>query len=258
MTCGELRTRLHPYVDGELPAGDAAAAEAHAAACPRCAALVRSERELRQLLRRHPREAPSPELRARLVRRLRREARRARLRPWLIAPAAAAAGLLVGLLLASRPAPPLIAELVDKHIAYAEIARPAEFASSDPAAVARWFLERAGLRVTVPDYSPSGIQLVGGRLAEAHRRPAAYLLYEKGRTLLSVFVVPLGDRDPALPGARMSHRGQAYRAYEEKGYRTVAWTEGHTLFGLVSTLDYPALLECADRLRTERASLTPL
>jgi len=46
--------------------------------------------------------------------------------------------------------------------------------------------------------------------------------------------------------------------YDVKGFRTVAWTEGHALFGLVSALDYDALLECADRLRLERAERSRL
>jgi hypothetical protein len=31
------------------------------------------------------------------------------------------------------------------------------------------------------------------------------------------------------------------------------WTEGQAMFGLISSLDDEALLECADRLRLERA-----
>jgi hypothetical protein len=56
----------------------------------------------------------------------------------------------------------------------------------------------------------------------------------------------------------VSFRGHDYVADERKGYRTVAWQDGQTLFGLVSALDYEALLECADRLRIERASQTQL
>jgi anti-sigma factor RsiW len=261
MTCLEFRAHLHAYVDGELPVGETAAAEAHAAECAGCGALVRGEREFRQLLRRQPREGASAEFRGRLAARLRRESRRARVRRWLAGPvlgAAAAAVVVAVVLPLVRPAPSVVGELVDKHIAYAQVAEPAEFASAEPAAVARWFLERAGLRVTVPDYAPAGIQLLGGRLAEAHRRRAAYLLYEKGRTLLSVFMVPVEGHAAGPVGERVSYRGHEYVVREERGYRTVAWVEGRTLFGLVSALDEEALLECADRLRAERANLTGL
>ena len=261
MSCQEFEVRLGPYMDGELPVSETAAADAHSAECERCAALARRQRELRQLLRRQPREAASFELRGRIVAQIRREARRAALRPWLIAPglAAGAAALVVTVLLpALRQPSPLVSDLVDKHIAYAQIDRPAELASADPAKIVEWFRQRAGLRVTVPDYSPSGIRLVGARLAETHERHAAYLLYEKGRTLLSVFMVPATERDPALNGSRISYRGHEYVTQERKGYRTVSWTDGRTIYGLVSMLDYDALLECADRLRAERATHTSL
>lgn len=255
MNCQEFAARLHPYVDGELSVGETAAADAHSGECRSCAALARREREFRELLRRQPRESAPPEFRARLTADVRRRRRRATLRPWLVAPAlAAAAALVVAILLPSlRPGAPLVAELVDKHIAYAQVERPAELASSDPGQIAEWFRARAGLRVTVPDYSPAGIRLIGARLADAHERKAAYLLYEKGMTLLSVFMVPVSQRDARLAGARVTYREQQYVTFELKGHRTVSWTEGQTLFGLVSMLDYDALLECADRLRADRA-----
>jgi len=259
MNCQEFEIALQPYVDGELPVGEMTAAEAHAADCPRCGVLARQEREFRQLLRRQPREAAPPALRAGIRASLRREHRRALVRPWLVVPtlAAAAAALLVAVLLpALRPAPSLVAELVDKHIAYAQLERPAELASSDPMEIVDWFRARASLRVIVPDYSPAGIHLVGARIADADERKAAYLLYEKGHTLLSVFMLRSDRAEPS--GRRVAYRGHEYVTAERKGHRTVAWTDGQTLFGLVSSLPYDALLECADRLRMERARQTRL
>ena len=148
----------------------------------------------------------------------------------------------------SREPIALISELIAKHIAYAQVEQPAELASTDGAAVAEWLRSRAGLGVAVPDFSPSGIRLIGARLAAAREREVAYLLYEKGRTLLSVFIVPISRGAGHVPGRLVSYRGYDYAAYEEKGFRSVSWTEGRTLYGLVSMLDYDALLECADRL----------
>jgi len=259
MNCSEIRARLHAYVDGELTVSEITEVDVHCMECPQCAALARAEREFRLLLRRQPREGAPPELRARIARRVRREAVVATGRRWLLLPAvAAAAAAIVLVLLPSRTPPPLVADLVDKHIAYAQIERPAELASTDSREVAEWFQSRAGMRVTVPDYSPSGIHLTGARLAEAHERKAAYLLYEKGRTLLSVFMVPVSASEATLPGRRVSYRDHDYVTYEQKGFRTVSWSDGRTVYGLVSMLDYDALLECADRLRAERAQQTRL
>ena len=259
MNCQEFEIALHPYVDGELPVGEMTAAEAHTAECRRCHALARQEREFRQLLQRQPREAAPDALRAQIRASLRRQARRRVVRPMFVVPVliSAAAALLVAVLLpVFRPAPSLVRELVDKHIAYAQLEHPAELASSDPAEIAQWFQARASLRVVVPDYSPAGIRLVGARIADAEERKAAYLLYEKGHTLLSVFMLRSERGEPS--GRRVAFRGYEYVTSERKGYRTVAWTDGRTLFGLVSSLDYDALLECADRLRLERARQTSL
>jgi mycothiol system anti-sigma-R factor len=259
MNCSEARTRLAAYVDGELAVSDIAAVEGHCLECRQCAALLGAEREFRQLLRRQPREAAPAELRARVRRRIRQEAALATGRRWLpLSAVAVAAAIVAAVLLPARTPPSLVADLVDKHIAYAQLERPAEFASSDPKEVAEWFRSRVGMRVTVPDYSPSGIQLTGARLADAHERKAAYLLYEKGRTLLSVFIVPIPGAEGALRGDRVRYRGQEYLTYERKGFRTVSWTDGQAVYGLVSMLDYDALLECADRLREERARQTRL
>ncbi|MEX2146552.1 MAG: zf-HC2 domain-containing protein [Candidatus Rokuibacteriota bacterium] len=259
MNCSETRARLHAYVDGELTVSDIADVDGHCLECRRCAALVGAEREFRSLLRRQPREAAPSELRAHIVHRIRREAAVAKARRWLPVPAiAVAAAIIAAVLLPAHTPPPLVADLVDKHIAYAQIERPAEFASTDPREVAEWFQSRAGMRVTVPDYSPSGIHLAGARLADAHERKAAYLLYEKGSTLLSVFMVPAPASEAPLRGRQVSYRDHEYRAYEQKGFRTVSWSDGQAVYGLVSMLDYDALLECADRLRAERSRQTRL
>jgi len=254
MNCIEFEARLHPYVDGELEMNEMAAAEGHVVQCAECRARVERERGFRQLLRRQPRESAPPELRAMIRARVRRSARLAAMRPVLVGTTAAAALLLVVTVLPSlRPTSSLVSDLVSKHVTYAQIEQPAEFVSQDPRAVETWFRQRADLRVTVSDYSPSGIRLVGGRLAEAEERKAAYVLYEKGHTLMSVFMVPVPARGADLSGTRVSYRGHDYLTLERKGYNTVAWTDGKTVFGLVSMLGYEALLECADRLRLDRA-----
>src|SRR3989442_1090139 len=141
MNCQEFEAHLHPYVDGELTVGETAAADAHGAECWRCGDLARRERQVRQLPRRPPPEPASSELRARIVSRIRRDRRRAILRPWLIVPALAVAATIVVAVLVSawRQPSPLIGDLVDKHIAYAQIERPAELASADRAEIETWF-----------------------------------------------------------------------------------------------------------------------
>ena len=254
MNCTELESRLHPFVDGELGLADMAEAEAHIAECPGCRGRVARERQFRQFLRRQPRESAPHALRERIRARVGRTARWAAVRRWSAVSAAAAAIIAaIALLPALRSSTPLVSELVDKHIAFTQMEQPAELASADRQAVEQWFRERAALRVTVADYSMVGIRLIGARIAEARARPMSYVLYEKGHVPLSVFMVPVTAPEGDLRGTRVAYRGHDYVTQERKGYRTVSWTDGQAIFGLVSMLDYDALLECADKLRTERA-----
>jgi anti-sigma factor (TIGR02949 family) len=259
MSCREFEPRLQAFVDGELDVETMTAAQAHVSSCPECHGRVDGERRFRALLRRQPQDMAPPELRARLLGLARLKRRRAALRLWLGIPAAAAAlVLLVALLmthgLASGPTAPRIVDmLVDKHLAYAQIEGPAEFTSSEPGVVAAWLRDRVGLRVPVPDYSHAGIRLVGARISEADEQKLAYLLYEKGHTLMSVFMLPDSAQAQTLGGKTVSYRGHEYVTRERKSLRTVSWRDGQAVFSLVSMLDYDALLECADRLRAELA-----
>jgi mycothiol system anti-sigma-R factor len=257
MNCQDFLARLHPYVDGELAVEETAAASQHASECRDCGARFRDEQAFRQFLRRQPQEAASAEFRARIAARLRAERRRRLTRPWLIAPVAAgalAATVVMVITFGVSPTASLVDELVDKHNVYAQVNHPAELATDDRLAIERWFAQRADLRVVVPDYSAASIRLVGARLAETRDRKTVYLLYEKGSTLLSVFMVPRSPREGRLGGTTVAYRGHNYLTRELKGYRTVAWRDEHATFGLVSMLDNDAILECADRLRVERAA----
>lgn len=255
MSCTEFEAALHAYMDGELSLQARREADSHATECRGCAELVQREREFRRLVRWQPRESAPVDLRTRIGSLLRATQRVRRWRPWLI-PAGLAAGAIalvtVAGFLTLRPSASLVAELVAKHIAYAQIERPVELSSSDRADVEQWLRERTGLKVTVPDFTRAGIRLLGARLTDARDRVAAYLLYEKGRTLLSVFVVPIvaSDVDAAQPAA--TYHGRPYIVRDVNGFRTVSWRAGSTLFALVSSLDHDALLACADSLRIAR------
>ncbi len=259
MDCAEIQPYLEPYADDELGVSEQVAVEAHLTRCAACREHVAEHRRFRRLLRRQPREAASPELRARVRRAVRRRAIRRASAPWIAAVAAAAVvvAVYVSVTRSMLPwpapvAPPIVTELVGKHLAYAQIDSPVELAAIEGGVVSEWFQKRLGVRVPVPDYTPAGIRLLGGRIADAGGHRAAYLFYEKGRTLMSVFVVP-GERLLSVRARTVGYRGAEYFSAEVSGLRTVFWADGDTVFGLISMLDTGALLECADRLRAERA-----
>jgi anti-sigma factor RsiW len=143
----------------------------------------------------------------------------------------------------------LVTDLVNMHVAYSRIDVPVEFASASGREVREWFQERLGSRVVVPDYTPAGIRLVGGRIAETEGHPTTYLVYEKGHTLMSVFVVK--GASARFAGPRTTFRGSTYEAIDIGGQHGVFWAEDGRTFAVVSSLEYGDLLQCADRLRTE-------
>jgi hypothetical protein len=100
-------------------------------------------------------------------------------------------------------------------------------------------------------HPPARIRLLGGRIAETHGRKTAYLLYEKGHTLMSVFMVT-GERLTPTGTATTTYQGFECQTVDVAGQHGVFWAEGQRVFGVVSSLDAESLLECADRLRAAR------
>ncbi len=257
MTCQELRACLGAHLDGELDLSLSLAADEHLAFCVGCQCAYARERELRTLVRtRFPREGAP----AALGERIRGALARAERGPWIGAPRrwfywAAPAAVLVlialGVGLWQRSAPPVVRELVAKHAMYSRLDAPAEIVSASQEAVAGWFKGRVRFDVAVPDFSPSGIRLVGGRLADLSDRQVAYLLYEKGRNLVSLFAFP--SRGLALP----SGGGERFYVAKVNGAEVVIWTQGPLAYALVSSLDRDSLLECADTVWRLVGSRTP-
>jgi anti-sigma factor RsiW len=252
MTCQELRACLGAHLDGELELERSLAADEHLAFCMACQWAYARERELRALLRTRLLREPAPaalgeRVRAALRRAGRRERWDAARRSWRWAvPAAALVLLTLGVgLWATRAPTPVIGELVAKHLMYSRLDAPAEIVSNNQEAVSGWFRARVRFDVAVPDFSPSGIRLVGGRLADLSDRQVAYLLYEKGRSLVSLFAFP--RRGLALPATGQVRVGDArFYVTEHRGAEVVLWTQGELAYALVSPLDRESLLECAD------------
>lgn len=226
MTCQELRVCLGAHLDGELTLERSLAVDEHLAFCMECQWAYAKERELRTLLQtRFPRD-PAPEgLRGRIRVAVRRSDLRKRwlaprrLLGWAV-PVAALLVVAVRITLWERNAPPpVVNELVAKHLMYSRLDAPAEVVSASREAVSGWFKGRVRFDVVVPDFSPSGIRLVGGRFSDLSDRPVAYLLYEKGRSLVSLFV--FSNRELALPARGWgADRGRSVLRDGGQGHRS--------------------------------------
>ncbi len=254
MTCEELRACLDVYLDRELDVSRSLEAQEHLAFCMACQWAYAKERELRALLKtRLPRVAAPPELHAGVRTALSaadKPASRALLSRslrWASLPVAALAllALAFGLRATLAPSrPPVVTQLVGQHQLYSRVDAPAEIISANQDTVAGWFRGRVRFQVPVPDFSPSGIRLVGARLTSLSDREVAYLLYEKGRNLVSLFA--FDRRGIALPADGWIQVGDSrFYVSEVKGAEVVLWAQGERAYALVSPLSREVLLDCA-------------
>lgn len=251
--CARLRRSplLSAYLDGELPVADTLRVQFHLNGCPICGHAAAAERALRRRLRQElPRVTPSGELRERVRREVLRADRKERtarfVRPFVWGTLASAALIVLvfwGLRFAASE-PDLVTDLVSTHVLYSRLEVPAELASGSRLEVAGWIHRNLALPVPVPDFSQAGLRLVGARLASHAEHPMAHLFYEKGRALLSLYVLPASGL--SLPrGGRMDLDGHQIVVREASGHQVLVGRSGRFIFALVSTLDRDDLIECA-------------
>ncbi|MFQ5846716.1 MAG: anti-sigma factor family protein [Candidatus Methylomirabilales bacterium] len=262
MTAHEFARYLQAYCDGELEPSKMLEVEGHLDACPSCRSVVEGERAFREGLRAAVAREPVP---PHLVERLRSaiaeseesEGRPARpavwgRRAWSLALAASillfVVGGTLGYLVAqpsSRPGfHPLVTDLVSEHMKFALRENPAELPSENIKQVAHWVRGRLGYSVRVPDYSTSGIQLLGARVARLSGRRAGYIVYEKGRNIISLFAFPRYGAD--FSGLTEIRRdGRSFLSGEYQGQQILLWESGKTTYALVSDVGWDEIFQCA-------------
>jgi anti-sigma factor RsiW len=178
---------LHAYVDGELPADRRPTIEAWLATHPDDMARVTAWRALADAIRARYGAIATEPVPARLsLRQIERAGRS--WRGWAAA-ASVAAFLLGGAagwagheLVERSPnaAARSTAEAVDAYRTYVvEVRHPVEVPGNEEAHLTQWLSKRVGYQLRIPDLSPVGLKLVGGRLLPGPRGgAAAFFMYE--------------------------------------------------------------------------------
>lgn len=235
MECAETRDQIGALRDGELAPALAEKVRRHIERCPECARRAAALDALGGRLQ-HPSLAcaPPPELAPRIRTAIawqsqERHDRRRRLVPssWLVL--AAAAGLVVGALgvLGRHRAvrsEALAAELAGDQVRSLLPGRLVDVTSSDRHNVKPWFAGKLTFSPPVPDLSPEGFPLVGGRIEILAGREAAALVYSRRRHVINVYVCPAAG----APGEASSLTN---------GFRIRHWDAGQMSFWAVSDLD---------------------
>jgi len=229
MTCDELLSRLHPYLDGELTPDEMRTAESHLALCASCQAQVTRYRALGATLRATMPARASAALQQRAHLLLRDARQHTKRRRWVTAFAACAAVALLGVCLwqftAGREGED--AELRDVAALHLRSQLPGhliDLTTSDTAVIAPWFGRQL-------PYTPwTGVLgrecvLLGARLDYCDHQRVAVLVYRHAGHLISLITYP-SDR-----------RGDHPRILDTRdGVALCGWTQGHLQFYMVSDL----------------------
>lgn len=253
MTCTEWHSRLEPYVDGELSPRETEDFRAHAAQCPACASAVLALVESKAALRRAgQRYTASPELRSRIMTRVRTTNRHAP-QPvalkanvvhwprWAMAVAAVlllAAGIFLAVSRYQRSNP--LAEFADLHVTTLASANPVEVVSTDRHTVKPWFQGRIPFTFDLPELQGSPFTLTGGRVTYFHQEPGAQLIFTSQRHMISAFIF----RDTpqlAIREAAFTDRATSFNLQ--------TWTQGGLRYVLVSDVNAATLQQLATLLQ---------
>jgi len=281
MICQETQRLLDAYVDNELDLRGALEVEEHLARCPACGAEEKNLRELQASARANlTRYRMPPQLEARLRTVLHAEeaptpAASASAPParaalptrhdwrWAaLAPAAAAAVLLVvaGPRLWPRPSEASVADaVVAAHVRSLLANHLTDVASSDQHTVKPWFQGKLDYSVSVTDWAAEGFPLAGGRLDYVENTPAAALVYKRAQHVVNLFVWPskraggagfAGDGRSPQGGA--SSNDEPPQRVSRRGYNAFCWAKDGMHYWAVSDLNEAELQKFVELVRDHR------
>jgi anti-sigma factor RsiW len=119
--------------------------------------------------------------------------------------------------------------------------RPIEISSDDRVELVNWITQKLGRRVTIPDLSPMGYQLMGGRVLTALYGPAAMLLYKDANDdRITVYLQPMRI---GLPEPMRPIQGQAVDGY--------AWIDHQVGYTVMSDGNTARLHNVANHVRED-------
>ena len=209
----QYRDKLSPYLDDELSPEEGRAVESHLKTCESCSTEMQGQQRLKREARIAGRRyAPSLEFRRRIEAQIVPPRKSKWFSEWLPRLALATSVLVVAATgwyqMRHRQADPMLAELVDMHVATLASASPVDVVSTDRHTVKPWFQGRVPFTFNIPELKDSAFTLLGGRLSYLQQQPAAQLLFEIRKHKISVFIQQELPNDTNNPPA-----GESYSAF---------------------------------------------
>jgi len=254
MNCDTAKSHVFPYVDGELPPDVRAEMEQHLAACPACRLVVEHEFAFRDayVARLRPDPAP-PALRDEIEALIARAGapppprRLARLRHAAAGAALLAAGLVLGVMLASvlerRDVLTRLADAsVDQHQKLVRGVLPPDIAGVSPRVAEEWFRRRLDFNVSLPELNNPDLTLLGARISHLGSIEVAALEYRLDSKHVSLFVIP----DEAYRRLGLSEKPK-FKVLNHRGYDVIVWRHHGAGYALVSEIGGRSCLVCHSR-----------
>ncbi len=269
--CDDYETLLHALADGELDAGHVREVEVHVAACPGCAAKLKSIRAMRDAMAHASlKEAAPAHLRSRIeamfpapaftpdaarapqeegaLQRWWRSSLRGFLGGFSVGAAlsaAVAAMLVIGIFGPDQNQ--LVAdEVVSAHIRSLQAGHLMDVVTSDQHTVKPWFNGKLDVAPPVVDLIAEGFTLLGGRLDYIDGEPVASVVYQRRKHVINLFVAQ------RLGTARSSVLSKTIQ-----GYNVRHWTQQGLDFWAVSDLAGDELDEFVQKISADLRPPTP-
>jgi len=242
MNCEEVDHLLDAYLDRELQAGQKVLLEQHLSGCPACQSLVWEFQEFRSFFKANAPVYPAPpQLRAKILTKLRRKGVKRRdtffRQPWVYA----AAMLILGMCLLTALLPDqgkaLTTQAVRRYIESLSTGRLVDIASDDPQALKPWFVEKINFAPPVADLLASRYTLLGGRTDLIQNRSVAALVYRYDSRIVTLFCWP------------PTHEQLATGNHSIEGCNAYTWSSAECNYIVVSKLDQRELDAFVDAIR---------
>ena len=226
----QWRSQVDTYLDGELPADQMRALDAHLRTCPSCAADALARVQFKRAIKTAgARFVPTAEFRHRIQQKIAAKPRRS----WRFSFALAgvcALVLLAGLLTAYQQRQNLFqkqlyGELADLHVSTLASSNPVDVVSSDRHNVKPWFQGKIPFTFNLPDLQNTEYTLVGGRVTYLGQVPGAHLIYQIRKHQISVFIFP--EDLVALRGDSKTIKERAFnlQTFKQEGLRYILFSD---------------------------------
>ena len=228
MNCDEASVLLHALIDGELDAGHVRQVESHVEGCPRCAAELRSLREMRQAFAAAPLRHSAPAaLRQRIDGALPRPRaaapdRRSLLKGFALGTvlsAAAATGIVV-VVLRGEQDQRMLGDAISAHLRSLQADHLTDVLSTDQHTVKPWFNGKLEVAPPVVDLTAQGFTLIGGRLDYIDGRPVAVIVYKRRAHVINLFVAQ--EAGASFAPKLTSVQGFNIRRWRDQGLELLA------------------------------------